>query len=473
MSGVKAERRVGITDTSLRDAHQSLLATRMKTCDMVPVIDKMDRVGFHSMECWGGATFDSCLRFLNEDPWDRLRIFRRMFKNTRLLMLLRGQNLLGYRHYPDDVVEEFVKAAIKNGIDIMRIFDALNDVRNMEKAIETTKEAGAHVQATVCYTISPVHNVDYYAKVAKELQKMGADSLCLKDMAGILSPKNVYEIVKRWKDDIGLPVQIHCHYTSGMASMVYIKAIEAGADVLDCAISSLSMSTSQPPVESMVAALKDTRYDTGLDLELLSEIAACFKEVRGKYAGFDKASPVPDANVLRYQIPGGMISNFINQLREQGQIDKLPQVLDEVPRVKADLGHPPLVTPSSQIVGTQAVFNVLTGERYTMVTNEVKDYLKGFYGRPPGRVSEEVREMVIGGEEPIADRPANHIEPGMSKSKEELGHLYTQPEDVISYAVFPQQTRKFLEEKLAKQTKVDYDLLEQSKKEHPAGYVPV
>jgi pyruvate/oxaloacetate carboxyltransferase len=473
MTGTSVQRKVGITDTSLRDAHQSLLATRMKTEDMVPILDKMDQVGFHSMECWGGATFDSCLRFLNEDPWERLRTFKKMFKNTRLLMLLRGQNLLGYRHYPDDVVEAFVRAAIKNGIDVMRIFDALNDVRNMEKAIEITKDAGAHVQATVCYTISPVHNVDHYAAVAKDLQKMGADSLCLKDMAGILSPKDVYEIVKRWKDDIGLPVQIHCHYTSGMASMVYLKAIEAGADVVDCAISALSMSTSQPPVESMVAALRGTQYDTGLDLQLLSEIAAHFKEVRKKYASLDKASPVPDANVLRYQIPGGMISNFINQLREQGQIDKLPQVLEEVPRVKADLGHPPLVTPSSQIVGTQSVLNVLTGERYKMVTNEVKDYFRGLYGRPPGEVDENIRKKVIGDEEPITDRPANHIELGMAKAKEELGHLYTQPEDVISYAVFPQQAKKYLEEKLAKQTKVDYDLLEKAEKDHPAGYLPV
>lgn len=473
MTGTSVQRKVGITDTSLRDAHQSLLATRMKTEDMVPIIGKMDQVGFHSMECWGGATFDSCLRFLNEDPWERLRTFKKMFKNTRLLMLLRGQNLLGYRHYPDDVVESFVRAAIKNGIDVMRIFDALNDVRNMEKAIEITKDAGAHVQATVCYTISPVHNVDHYAAVAKDLQKMGADSLCLKDMAGILSPKYVYEIVKRWKDDIGLPVQIHCHYTSGMASMVYLKAIEAGADVVDCAISALSMSTSQPPVESMVAALRGTQYDTGLDLQLLSEIAAHFKEVRKKYASVDKASSVPDANVLRYQIPGGMISNFINQLREQGQIDKLPQVLEEVPRVKADLGHPPLVTPSSQIVGTQSVLNVLTGERYKMVTNEVKDYFRGLYGRPPGGVNEDIRKKVIGDEEPITDRPANHIEPGMAKAKEELGHLYTQPEDVISYAVFPQQAKKYLEEKLAKQTKVDYDLLDKAEKDHPAGYVPV
>jgi len=466
-------RKVGITDTTLRDAHQSLLATRMRTDDMVPILDKMDAVGFCSVECWGGATFDTCLRFLNEDPWERLRILKKHFKNTPLLMLLRGQNLLGYRHYPDDVVEAFVRAAVRNGIDIMRIFDALNDTRNMEKAIEVTKEVGAHVQATVCYTISPVHDIEYYARIGKELQKMGADSLCLKDMAGILGPKDAYEIVKRWKDDTGLPVEVHSHYTSGMASMAYLKAIEAGADAINCAISSLSMSTSQPPGDTFVAALKGTQYDTGLDLDLMSEIAEYFKGVRAKYAEFDKASPVPDPNVLRYQIPGGMISNFINQLAEQGQIDKLPRVLEEVPRVRADMGYPPLVTPTSQIVGTQSVFNVLTGERYKVVTNEVKDYFRGLYGRPPAPVNEEVKKLVIGDEEPITDRPANHIEPGMEKAKEELGNLYTQPEDVISYAVFPQQAKKFLQEKLARETKVDYNLLEQAEKDHPAGYVPV
>ncbi|HOB31179.1 MAG TPA: pyruvate/oxaloacetate carboxyltransferase [Bacillota bacterium] len=473
MTGTGVTRRVGITDTTLRDAHQSLLATRMRTDDMVPILDKMDQVGFYSVECWGGATFDTCLRFLGEDPWDRLRTLRKGFKNTRLLMLLRGQNLLGYRHYPDDVVEAFVRAAVKNGIDIMRIFDALNDTRNMEKAIEVSKEVGAHVQATVCYTISPVHDIEYYARIARDLQDMGADSLCLKDMAGILGPKDAYEIVKRWKDETGLPVEVHSHYTSGMASMAYLKAIEAGADAINCAISSLSMSTSQPAGDTFVAALKDTQYDTGLDLALMSEIAEHFKGVRAKYAEFDKASPVPDPNVLRYQIPGGMISNFINQLREQGQIEKLPQVLEEVPRVRADMGYPPLVTPTSQIVGTQAVFNVLTGERYKVVTNEVKDYFRGLYGRPPAPVNEEVKRLVIGDEEPITDRPANHLEPGMEKAKKELGHLYTQPEDVISYAVFPQQTKKFLQEKLARQTKVDYELLEQAEKDHPIGYLPI
>lgn len=473
MTEGSVKRRVGITDTTLRDGHQSLLATRMKTADMLPIAEKMDQVGFHSVEVWGGATFDSAMRFLNEDPWERLVALKKAFKKTPLQMLLRGQNLVGYKHYPDDVVEAFVKASIRNGIDIMRIFDALNDVRNMWKAMEVAKQEGAHVQATVCYTISPVHDLKHYVTVAKELQKMGADSLCLKDMAGILSPSKAYDIVKRWKEEIGLPVQVHTHYTSGMGSMAYLKAVEAGADVVDCAISSMSMSTSQPPVESIVAALQGTVYDTGLDLGLLSELAQYFQEVRRHYAQFDKASPTPDANVLRYQIPGGMISNFISQLREQGQLDKLPAVLDEVPRVKADMGHPPLVTPTSQIVGTQAVLNVLLGERYKMVTNEVKDYFRGLYGRPPAPVNLEVQKKVIGDEEPIKDRPADHIEPGLKKAREELGHLYTKEEDVLSYALFPVQAKKFLEERLAARTGVDQNLLEQSKKDHPLGYMPV
>jgi len=466
-------RKVGITDTTLRDGHQSLLATRMRTADMLPIIEKMDQVGFHSVEVWGGATFDTAMRFLNEDPWERLALLKQAFKKTPLQMLLRGQNLVGYKHYPDDVVEAFCKAAIRNGISIMRIFDAVNDSRNMRKAIEVSKAEGAHIQATVCYTISPVHDLKHYVSVARELQQMGADSLCLKDMAGILSPKDAFNIVKAWKEEIGLPVQVHSHYTSGMASATYIKAIEAGADVVDCAISTMSLSTSQPPVESIVAALDGTAYDTGLDLDLLSQIAEYFKEVRQKYGAFDNASPVPDANVLRYQIPGGMISNFISQLREQKALDKLPAVFAEVPRVKEDMGHPPLVTPTSQIVGTQAVFNVLLGERYKIATNEVKDYFRGLYGRPPAPVNPEIQRKVIGDEKPITDRPADHIEPGLAKAREELGHLYTKEEDVLSYALFPPQAKKFLEEKLAKRTGVDQQLLEQSRKESPIGYAPV
>jgi oxaloacetate decarboxylase alpha subunit len=464
--------RVGLTDTTLRDAHQSLLATRMKTEDMLPICDKLDRVGFASLEVWGGATFDSCLRFLGEDPWVRLRALRQALPNTKLQMLLRGQNLIGYRHYPDDVVEAFVKKTVENGIDILRIFDALNDVRNMEKAICTAKEAGASVQATVCYTISPVHDVDHYVATARTLAGMGADSICIKDMAGILYPADAYTIVKRIKEALGLPVQLHCHYTSGMASMSYLKAIEAGCDVVDTAMSPMALATSQPPTETMVAALRDTPYDTGLDLDLLAEIGDYFREVRKKYREFDVASPTVDTNVLRYQIPGGMISNFISQLAQQNALDRLREVLEEVPRVRADMGYPPLVTPSSQIVGTQAVLNVLTG-RYKMVSNETRDYMRGLYGRPPGPVNETVRRQLVGGEEPITGRPADYLEPGLDKARAEVGAYYQQEEDVLSYAVFPQQAMKFFQERLAGRTRVDYALFEEARKNHPAGYHPV
>lgn len=473
LTGSNGTRKIRITDTTLRDSHQSLLATRLRIEDMLPIVEKMDQVGFDSMEVWGGATFDTCLRFLSEDPWERLIALKKGFKNTPLMMLLRGQNLVGYKHYPDDVVEAFVRAAIRNGISVMRIFDALNDVRNMAKAVEISLEENAHVQATVCYTISPVHDLAHYVSVAKELAKMGAHSLCLKDMAGILSPSAAYSIVKEWKEQVGLPVQVHCHYTSGMASMTYLKAIEAGADVVDCAISAMSMSTSQPPVESLVAALDGTRFDTGLDLEILSDIAAYFSEVRKKYSGVDKASSVPDTNVLRYQVPGGMISNFLSQLTEQGQIHRLREVFEEVPRVRADLGYPPLVTPSSQIVGTQSMLNVFSGQRYKMIPAEVKDYFRGLYGKPPGKVSEEVQKLAIGDEKPIEGRPADYIEPGLAQAKKELGSYYTKEEDVLSYALFPNQAKEFLKERLAARTGVDYNLLEESKKEHPAGFAPV
>ncbi|NPV69758.1 MAG: oxaloacetate decarboxylase subunit alpha [Firmicutes bacterium] len=463
---------VRITDTTLRDAHQSLLATRMKTADMTPVAEKLDAVGFHSLEVWGGATFDTCMRFLNEDPWERLRALRKAFKRTKLQMLLRGQNLVGYRHYADDIVEEFVKRAVANGIDIMRIFDALNDIRNLEKAIEVSKREGAHVQATVCYTISPVHNVEHYVEKAKTLAGLGADSICIKDMAGILYPSDAYEIVRRLKEELDIPVQLHCHYTSGMASMSYLKAIEAGCDVVDAAISSMALGTSQPPVESLVAALRGTPYDTGLDLELLAEISDYFKDVRKHYSQFDVAGPTVDTNVLIYQIPGGMVSNFISQLQQQNALDRLREVLQEVPRVRKDLGYPPLVTPSSQIVGSQAVLNVLTGERYKMVTNEVKAYLKGLYGQPPAPVDEDVRKRVIGDEKPITDRPANHIEPGLEQAKKESANYAESIEDVLSYALFPQVAMKFLQERLAARSKVDYNIVEGAKKEHPAGYYP-
>ncbi|MGQ9556979.1 MAG: oxaloacetate decarboxylase subunit alpha [Desulfurispora sp.] len=459
---------VRITDTTLRDGHQSLLATRMKLEHMLPIVEKIDDAGFYSAEVWGGATFDSCLRFLNEDPWERLRVLRRHFKKTRLQMLLRGQNVVGYKHYADDVLDEFIKYTVYNGLDIFRIFDALNDVRNMERAIRVVKQEGAHAQATVVYTISPVHDFDFYMRTAQELEQLGADSICLKDMAGILAPYPAYEIIKGWKERLSIPVQLHCHYTSGMASMAYLKAVEAGVDVIDCAISSMALQTSQPATESMVAALKDTPHDPGLDLALLSEIADYFKEVRKHYAQFDNASTSVDTNVLQYQVPGGMISNFINQLKEQNALHKLPEVLAEVPRVRADFGYPPLVTPSSQIVGTQAAINVILGERYKMATNEVKNYMRGYYGRPPAPVNEEARKKIIGDEEPITCRPADLIEPELPKARQEAGPYMEKPEDVISVALFPQVAPQFLQERMAKKIKVDLELAAQGSEFYPA-----
>lgn len=464
-------RKVLITDTTLRDGHQSLLATRMKTEDMLPIAEKMDAVGFHSLEVWGGATFDSCLRFLNEDPWERLRALRQAFKKTKLQMLLRGQNLVGYRHYPDDVVDLFVQKAVENGIDIIRIFDALNDVRNMERAIQAARAAGAHVQATVVYTTSPIHDIAHFVATARTLESMGAHSICIKDMAGILKPFDAYELVKEIKKAVGLPVQIHTHYTSGMASMMYLKAIEAGVDIIDTAMSPLALGTSQPPTESMVATLAGTPYDTGLDLNLLSEIAEYFQKVRKKYAQFDVGTTV-DTNVLRYQIPGGMISNFVSQLAQQNALDKLPQVLEEVPRVRKDMGYPPLVTPSSQIVGTQAAMNILVGERYKMVTNEVKAYMKGLYGRPPGPVNEEVRRKIIGDEAVITGRPADGLEPGLPEARKAVAPYMEKEEDVLSYALFPQQAEKFLQERLAKKTAVDFNLAEEARKNGKVPYYP-
>lgn len=465
-------RQVKITDTTLRDSHQSLLATRMKTEDMLPIAEKMDKIGFHSLEVWGGATFDTCLRFLNEDPWERLRQLRAAFKNTKLQMLLRGQNLVGYKHYADDVVEAFVRLAIKNGIDIMRIFDALNDVRNMEKAIEITKREGGHVQATVVYTISPVHDVKHYVETAKILAGLGADSLCLKDMAGILSPRAAYEIISEMKAAVDLPLQLHCHYTSGLASMAYLKAIEAGADIVDTAISSLALGTSQPPTETIVAALEGTEYDTRLDLKQLSEVAQYFKGVRQKYAPFDVGTTI-DTNVLIYQIPGGMLSNFVTQLKQQNALDKLDDVLAEVPRVREDLGFPPLVTPSSQMVGAQASLNVLAGGRYKMVINEIKQYLKGYYGRPPGKVNEEIRRQIIGDEEPITFRPADLIGPGMEEAKRGVAEYMETEEDVVSYALFPQQAEKFLQERMAGRIKTDLAMVDENRKRDGVVSYPV
>jgi oxaloacetate decarboxylase alpha subunit len=451
-------RKVGITDTILRDAHQSLIATRMKTDEMLPIAEKLDKVGYHSLEMWGGATFDSCIRFLNEDPWERLRKIKERVKNTPLQMLLRGQNLLGYHHYADDVVELFVKKSVENGIDIIRIFDALNDIRNLKKAIEVTKETGAHAQGTVVYTISPVHNIDYYVDMAKQLVEMGIDSLCIKDMAGLLAPYDAYELVSRLKKEINVPIQVHSHYTSGMASMTYLKAIEAGADVVDTALSPFALGTSQPPTETMVAVLKNTPYDTGLDLELISSISDHFKQVRSNYK-IDSVITMVDTMVLNYQIPGGMLSNLTSQLKQQNALDKLPAVLKEVPKVREDLGYPPLVTPTSQIVGTQAVVNVLTGERYKMIINEVKNYVRGLYGKPPAPIKDEIKQKIIGDEEVITCRPADLIEPQLEKYTKEISYYIEQEEDVLTYALFPQIAEKFFKERQAKKYKVDSNLV--------------
>ncbi len=436
-----------ITDTILRDAHQSLLATRLRTEDMLPIAPKLDAVGFHSLEVWGGATFDSCMRFLDEDPWERLRLLKAAFPRTPMQMLLRGQNVVAYRHYADDVVERFVHLAHKNGVDIFRIFDALNDTRNLQTAMRAAKATGAHVQATISYTISPVHSNDLFVALGQELAGMGADSLCIKDMAGLIAPYDAYDLVKRLKAEVGLPVQLHCHYTSGMASAAYLKAAEAGVDVVDTAISSMSLASSQPPTESIVSLLKGTARDTGLDLALLSEIARYFAEVRTRYRAFEGELIGVDTNVLTYQIPGGMISNLVSQLREQNAVDRLPEVLVEVPRVRAELGYPPLVTPTSQIVGTQAVLNVLLGERYKVIPKEVKAYAKGMYGRSPAPIDPATQKLILGDEQPIQSRPADLLSPELPKAREELGSLARSEEDVISYVLYPQVAKEFFQKR--------------------------
>lgn len=435
---------VKITDTTLRDAHQSLLATRMRTEDMLPIAPEMDEAGFHSVEVWGGATFDTALRFLREDPWERLREIKKRFKKTPLQMLLRGQNVVGYRHYADDVVEKFVELAVKNGMDIFRIFDAVNDLRNLETAVKAVKKAGGHVQGTICYTISPVHTTEMYVKMAKELVEMGSDSICLKDMAGLLHPYDAFEITSRIKQAVKVPLQLHCHCTSGMAEMAYVKAVEARMDLVDCAISSLSQGTSQPPCESIVATFEGSEHDPKLDLELLTRISDYFAGVRRKYAAFEGNVRV-DAGVLLHQVPGGMISNLVSQLRDQGALDKLRAVLDEIPRVRADLGYPPLVTPTSQIVGTQAVLNALFGDRYKQVTKETRAYVLGQYGASPAPIGDEVRKKVAGDAEPITGRPADHLAPELEQARKEAGDLAQSEEDIVSYAQFPQVAREFLE----------------------------
>jgi oxaloacetate decarboxylase alpha subunit len=436
---------VRICDTILRDAHQSLLATRMRTDDMLPIADQLERVGFWSVEMWGGATFDSAMRFLNEDPWERIRKLKARMPTTPFQMLLRGQNVVGYKHYPDDVLERFVVKARDNGIDVFRIFDALNDVRNMQKAMEFVKREGALAEMALCYTISPVHSVDAFVQMAHVLEDMGADTICIKDMAGLLSPYVAHELVGRLKSEIRVPIHLHTHYTSGMAMAAVLKAVEAGVDIVDTAISSLAMVTSQPPTETLVRILQESPRDTGLDLSLLADISHYFAEVRKKYAAFESGMKGVDVNVLQFQIPGGMLSNLVSQLREQGAEDRYAEVLAEVPRVRAEMGFPPLVTPSSQIVGTQATLNVILGERYKAIPAEIKNYVRGYYGRPPAAISPEIKQMVIGDEEPIDCRPADLIKPGLEQARTEIGDLAETEEDVISYALFPQVARPFLE----------------------------
>ncbi len=434
-----------ICDLMLRDGHQSLLATRMRTDDMLPIAAKIDQVGYWAVEMWGGATFDSAMRFLDENPWDRIRRLKAVMPNTPFLMLLRGQNVVGYKHYPDDVLERFVVHAHANGIAVFRIFDALNDVRNMRRAMEVVKREGGHVQASICYTIGPPYDVDYFVTMASQLADIGADSICIKDMAGLITPYIAYELVGRLKADVGLPVHLHSHSTSGMATVALFKASEAGVDIIDTAISALSGMTSHPPTESIVAMLAGTDRDTGLDLNLLAQIAAYFGEVRKKYARFESGMKAADVRVLQYQIPGGMLSNLVSQLRGQNAEDKYEEVLAEVPRVRAELGYPPLVTPSSQIVGTQATLNVVLGERYKIIPEEVRQYIRNYYGRPPAPVDPEIQRLAIGDEKPIDRRPADLIPPGMEKAREEIGDLARDEEDIISYALFPQQARPFLE----------------------------
>ena len=435
-----------ITDTILRDAHQSLLATRMSTGDMLPVADKLNHVGYWSLEMWGGATFDSALRFLKENPWERLRVLRKALPDTPLQMLLRSQNILGYRHYPDDIVELFVKHACQNGMNVFRIFDALNDTRNMAWAIECTKKYGGHVQAAICYTLSPVHTVESFVEMAKELAGMGADSICIKDMAALCAPYVAYELVQKIKEAVDLPVHFHTHDTAGFAMAAITKAAEAGVDIVDAAISSISGGTAQPPTESIVATFQGTERDTGLDLALLTDIAGHFRQVRAEHlARFETGLTTADIRVLLFQIPGGMLSNLVSQLRQQRAENRYEEVLDELPRVREDMGYPPLVTPTSQIVGTQAVMNVLMGERYKIIPQEVRDYCKGLYGRPPAPLNPELVKKALGDEEPITCRPADLIEPGFEKAKEEIGDLAENDEDVLSYALFPQPAREFLQ----------------------------
>ncbi|MEM1484969.1 oxaloacetate decarboxylase subunit alpha [Oscillospiraceae bacterium PP1C4] len=463
--------KVKICETILRDAHQSLIATRMTMDEMLPILSAIDDVGFYSSECWGGATFDACIRFLDEDPWERLRIMRKNMPNTKLQMLFRGQNMLGYRHYADDAVEYFVQKSVDNGIDIIRIFDALNDIRNLEASIRAAKKMGTHMQAAISYTTSPVHNIDYFVHYAKQLEDAGADSICIKDMAGLINPTVATELTTALKKAVKVPIDLHTHYTSGLASMACLKAIEAGVDIIDTAMSPLALGTSHPATESMVAALQGTPYDTGLDLKKLDIVRAHFAKLREKYLANGLLSPKVmgvDANTLLYQVPGGMLSNLVSQLKQAGKEDQFEDVLKEIPNVRNDSGYPPLVTPTSQIVGTQAVFNVIMGERYKMVTKEFRAMVKGEYGKTPAPISAEFRKQILGDEAPIDCRPADLIAPELDKLRAEFPQEYLeQEEDVLTMAMFPQVAPKFFESRKNKKYGVDGKHADQKNKVHP------
>ncbi len=463
-------KKIGITETVLRDAHQSLIATRMPIEDMLPILDKLDKVGYYSLECWGGATFDACLRFLNEDPWDRLRILRKNCPNTKLQMLFRGQNMLGYRHYADDVLEYFVQRSVANGIDIIRIFDALNDIKNLNVAIKAAKKEGAHAQVAISYTTGPIFTHEYYVDYAKRIEDTGADSICIKDMAALLTPYETYDLVKAIKGAVKIPVQLHTHYTSGLASMCELKAVEAGADMLDTAMSPLALGTSHTPTESMVAALKGTPYDTGLDLVLLNEIREYFMTLRAKYIKsglLDPSMLATNTKALIYQVPGGMLSNLLSQLKQAGKADKLEDVLQEVPRVRKDSGYPPLVTPTSQIVGTQAVYNIITGERYKMCTNEFKDLVAGKYGTTPITIDDAFVKKIIGDAPRIAGRPADLLKPELETLRKECAEWTEQEEDVLSYAQFPKVATDFFKKRAEKKYGIDGKHADAAQMVHP------
>ncbi len=462
--------KIGITETVLRDAHQSLIATRMSIDEMMPIMSTMDKIGYHSAEVWGGATFDSCIRFLNEDPWERLRIIRREMPNTKLQMLFRGQNMLGYRHYADDLVEYFVQKSIANGMDIIRIFDALNDIRNLETAIKAANKEKGHAQVAISYTLGEVFTHEYYMNYAKQIESAGADSICLKDMAALLTPYEAESLVRDLKSVVKIPIQLHTHYTTGLASMCIMKAAEAGIDAVDTAMSPLALGTSHAPTESIVAAFQGTEYDTGIDLVKLTEVREYFMTLRKKYIDsglLDTQMLATDANALIYQVPGGMLSNLLSQLKQAGKADQLTDVLNEVPRVRKDSGFPPLVTPTSQIVGTQAVFNVIMGERYKTVTKEFKGIVKGEYGKTPVEIDTEFQKMILGAEEPITCRPADLLKPELEDMRKECADWTEQEEDVLTYAMFPKVAPKFFEDRRNKKYGVDGKHSDAETKVHP------